>query len=114
MQAGAVSGPSEARLQAAGRGFRLTRWIGQPIGKAGKPKAAGAGGGGGSQAVGTLCDRLWYERNAIYAAKGYCFQTERARRAFPNSCFPPWGKLNRAEQRKVDRIRARERALGCP
>ena len=31
------------------------------------------------------CDQLWYERNSIYKAAGYCFQTERAIRTFGNA-----------------------------
>lgn len=34
------------------------------------------------------CEQLWYERNAIYKAHGYCFRTERAIRTFGNEgCF---------------------------
>lgn len=59
------------------------------------------------------CGQLWYERNAIYASKGHCFQTERAIRVFGRACFPPYGRLNRAEQREVDAIVAWERRKGC-
>ena len=31
------------------------------------------------------CDRLWYERNSIYKAAGYCFQSVRAIRTFGNA-----------------------------
>ena len=31
-----------------------------------------------ANAQGASCDRLWYERNKIYARNGYCFQTARA------------------------------------
>jgi len=34
------------------------------------------------------CDRLWYERNAIFARKGYCFRTRRAVRVFGYRCYP--------------------------
>lgn len=34
------------------------------------------------------CEQLWYERNAIYKAHGYCFRTERAIRTFGNDgCY---------------------------
>lgn len=59
------------------------------------------------------CDELWYERNAIYAAKGYCFETRRAIRTFGRACFPPYGRLNQAEQRAVDNIVSWERRKGC-
>ena len=59
------------------------------------------------------CSQLWYARNAIYADAGYCFQTARAIRAFGHACFPPYGHLTRAEQRRVDLIRSWERRKGC-
>ena len=59
------------------------------------------------------CDELWYARNAIFADKGYCFKTRRARSVFGAACFPPYGKLSAAEQRQVARIKRRERQLGC-
>ena len=59
------------------------------------------------------CSDLWYERNAIYADKGYCFKTERARRAFGRACFPPYGRLSQHEQRQVERIKRLEARMGC-
>lgn len=38
------------------------------------------------------CNQLWHERNKIFAEHGYCFKTARAKRAFPDNCFPPYGK----------------------
>ena len=59
------------------------------------------------------CGQLWYARNAIYASKGYCFETQRAIRVFGRACFPPYGRLDRAEQRQVEAIRSWERRKGC-
>lgn len=59
------------------------------------------------------CDELWYERNAIYAAKGYCFKTDRARSVFGRGCFPPFGKLTRSETHRVNLIEQWERYYGC-
>ncbi|MFA7416031.1 MAG: YARHG domain-containing protein [Rhizobium sp.] len=59
------------------------------------------------------CDQLWYERNAIYAAKGYCFKTQRARSVFGRACFPPYGRLTPAETRRVNTIQQWERYQGC-
>jgi hypothetical protein len=59
------------------------------------------------------CSELWYERNAIYAEKGYCFETRRAIREFGPACFPPYGELSRREQRRVNDIREWERRKGC-
>lgn len=59
------------------------------------------------------CYELWYQRNAIYAARGYCFRTARARSVFGPGCFPPYGRLSPAEQREVARIQAMEAQMGC-
>lgn len=63
--------------------------------------------------AGDWCYDLWYQRNAIYARKGYCFKTQRARAVFGPACFPPYGQLSPNEQRRVNRIKAQERAQGC-
>lgn len=62
---------------------------------------------------GMSCEQLWYERNAIYAAKGFCFKTQRARNVFGRACFPPYGKLTPAEQRRVNNIEQWEVYQGC-
>jgi len=62
---------------------------------------------------GTSCYDLWYERNAIFARKGYCFKTQRARSVFGRACFPPYGQLSRFEQNRVDTIQRQERVRGC-
>lgn len=62
---------------------------------------------------GTSCYDLWYQRNAIYAARGYCFKTARARQVFGARCYPPYGRLSAAESRQVAEIRQWERAQGC-
>jgi hypothetical protein len=59
------------------------------------------------------CSELWWARNSIYADNGYCFESARARRAFPDSCFPPWGRLSRAERQEVEDIQYWERRRGC-
>lgn len=59
------------------------------------------------------CEDLWHARNSIFAAKGYCFKTERARAVFGTGCHPPYGKLAPEEQQQVDLISAAERAKGC-
>ncbi len=38
------------------------------------------------------CSQLWHARNKIFADQGYCFKTARAKKAFPNNCFAPYGK----------------------
>lgn len=60
------------------------------------------------------CGQLWYERNEIYARNGYCFKTARARSVFGPGCFPPYGRLNGWDKRRVAEIQAEEADLGCP
>ena len=60
------------------------------------------------------CYDLWYERNAIFADYGYCFSTDLGLRTFSNAgCFTKTPSLSRADQRRVDAIRAEERRRGC-
>jgi hypothetical protein len=66
-----------------------------------------------ANAQGASCDRLWYERNKIYARNGYCFQTARARAVFGPGCFPPFGRLNPWETQRVQEIQMWERQNGC-
>jgi hypothetical protein len=67
----------------------------------------------GSALPGT-CQGLWVERNAIFKAFGYCFQSDRARSYFGNDgCFTDKPRLTPAAQARVDEIRALEKALGC-
>lgn len=59
------------------------------------------------------CYDLWYERNSIYAAKGYCFESDRALRTFGRACFPPYGRLSPREQDEVRYIKSLEARRGC-
>jgi hypothetical protein len=60
------------------------------------------------------CYDLWYQRNAIYDARGFCFDTQLGQETFDNSdCWTKTPKLTRAEQRRVDEIRAEERRRHC-
>jgi hypothetical protein len=59
------------------------------------------------------CGQLWYARNAIYARRGYCFKTQRARRVFGRRCYAPYGRLRPWERRQVQRIQRWERRKGC-
>lgn len=63
--------------------------------------------------AGYSCSDLWRARNDIYFNKGHCFKTKRGQRAYPGSCFHPYGKLNSFERREVSRIRQAERRRGC-
>ena len=70
-----------------------------------------------AQAGGDVCSRLWAERNAIYKAHGYCFQTWRA-----SSYFGNYGcafdddyavPLSRGASARIDYLVDREYAFGC-
>lgn len=64
-------------------------------------------------AQGCNCGALWYQRNAIFASQGHCFKTRRGIAVFGRNCFPPFGRLTRAQRRQVNRIIRAERACGC-
>jgi hypothetical protein len=59
------------------------------------------------------CGQLWYERNRIFADYGYCFQTPQTIEAFGRGCFPPYGRLSRSAQARVNAITYWERRKGC-
>lgn len=63
------------------------------------------------------CRQLWYERNSYYKARGYCFKTAAAIRAFGNEgCFVEAEshiRFTPQERREIDLIRAAERDLRC-
>jgi hypothetical protein len=64
------------------------------------------------------CDALWYQRNAYFHQRGYCFNSPRGRAAFSNaSCNPQLTAqstpLSNAERVEVARLRQLEQSLGC-
>ena len=64
------------------------------------------------------CDDLWVERNAIWAAYGYCFTSPRGIAAFGNAgCFRNQAQAQAAmsgqERATIDRLKALEAAQGC-
>lgn len=60
------------------------------------------------------CSALWYERNAIFAQFGYCFQSPAAVATFGRGCFAPFGRLSPVAQAHVNEIMYWERQRGCP
>lgn len=64
------------------------------------------------------CEELWYQRNEIYKAQGYCFRTRRGISAFGNAgCqYDDVGDvpLSANQRRIVADIQRVERARGCP
>ena len=63
------------------------------------------------------CDALWYQRNTIFKAHGYCFHTARSLRAFSNyGCkFDDVAHvpLSAKDRAVIAAIQARERFYGC-
>lgn len=59
------------------------------------------------------CGQLWYERNAIFARYGHCFQTPQAIATFGRRCYPPYGQLPPHARVRVNEIIAWERRKGC-
>lgn len=63
------------------------------------------------------CQRLWVERNSIYKAAGYCFNTPRGVRYFGNAgCSYDNVRdvpLSDSDRARIARIVAEERAMGC-
>jgi hypothetical protein len=60
------------------------------------------------------CYDLWYVRNAIYDAKGYCFKTELAQEVFDNSdCWTNSPKLTKKELAAIEAIKDEEEDRGC-
>ena len=63
------------------------------------------------------CDQLWTVRNGIFAARGYCFQTERGRQEFSNDgcryADQDAVPLNDYERANIRVIQAIEKRRGC-
>jgi hypothetical protein len=64
------------------------------------------------------CEALWYQRNEIYKAQGYCFRTQRGIHAFGNAGCQHDNvedvPLSANQRRHVADIQREERAYGCP
>ena len=60
------------------------------------------------------CFDLWYARNAIYDAKGYCFKTDLAQEYFDNSdCWTSKPKFSKKELAAIKAIQKEEAKRGC-
>ena len=64
------------------------------------------------------CEDLWYQRNEIYKAQGYCFRTQRGISAFGNAGCQYDNiedvPLSANDRRAVADILRQERNLRCP
>jgi uncharacterized caspase-like protein/uncharacterized protein YraI len=64
--------------------------------------------------AGDVCFDLWYERNAIFDANGYCFGSDKGKANFSNEgCTTSNPTLNTSEKQRVDQIEAEEARRGC-
>lgn len=62
----------------------------------------------------TSCFDLWYARNAIYDAKGYCFKTDLGQEYFDNSdCWTSKPKFTKKEWATIEAIKDEEEARNC-
>lgn len=98
----------QVRTAAGQEGWAFSQWIR----RSGMPLITNA------QAQGQSCDALWRERNSVYHAAGYCFNSARGQAAFPaTACIPGLGagevRLSTLEKARVDAIVAREKQIGC-
>lgn len=60
------------------------------------------------------CVKLQNDHDVIYAAKGFCFKDEVAKKKFGNeNCFTSNPKFSEKEQQKLDLIKARQKELSC-
>ena len=65
-------------------------------------------------ALAESCYDLWYERNSIYDANGFCFKSRLGRQTFDNSdCYTNNVQLSGQEQYRVDQIQDEESRRGC-
>ena len=68
--------------------------------------------------AGDSCDGLWYRRNAIYKAAGYCFRTARGIQAFGNAGCQYDDEadvpLSVRQRDEVAGIKRQESYSGCP
>lgn len=82
--------------------------LGALLGIAAMPSAARA----------ETCDDLWYARNEIYKAQGYCFRTRRGIESFGNAgCSYDNVEevpLSSSQRRAIAEIQREERARRCP
>jgi len=72
---------------------------------------------GHAQAV-TECQQLWIQRNSVFKARGYCFNTPRAIAYFGNAGCTYTNQdlvpLSDSERVQVLALRQRQRVLACP
>lgn len=69
--------------------------------------------GGTSLAEARLCWELWFDRNALFAERGYCFDGPVSTAVFGTSCSAAEVELTGAAKERMEGIVVREAQLGC-
>lgn len=60
------------------------------------------------------CKKLKNDHDIIYAAKGFCFKDDEAKKKFGNeNCNTSSPKFSEKEQQRLDDIKARQKELNC-
>lgn len=59
------------------------------------------------------CKKLKDDRDIIYAAKGFCFKDDEAKKKFGTDCYTSSPKFSDKEQQRLDEIKARQKELNC-
>ncbi len=61
-----------------------------------------------------ICNDLWFARNSIFQAAGYCFGSQLGQSLFDNAeCTTSTPTLDARDRQKVSLIKQREAELGC-
>lgn len=60
------------------------------------------------------CKKLKNDHDVIYAAKGFCFKDEEAKKKFgAENCYTSSPKFSEKEQQRLNEIKSRQKELNC-
>jgi hypothetical protein len=60
------------------------------------------------------CYKLWYQRNLVFAKKGYCFDSKLGKNAFREySCFSKNVKMSAQDKQLIENIKNKEQQINC-
>lgn len=111
VEIGRQGGWTNIRLPSGQTGWVSSRFVGCCRTAEATPSVRPSAGGASS------CDGLWYERNAIFKAAGYCFRSARGIQAFGNAGCQYDDEadvpLSVRQRDQVAQIRRTERGLAC-
>jgi YARHG domain len=77
-----------------------------------------ASGGPGTWTPSSTCEKLWYQRNAVFYRYKYCFTGDKGRAVFGNagcsrSQDQAWNAMSDSDRNAVNQIKDLERANAC-